>query len=1253
MFMRPFGSFASRVFVTFHLLHVLFALGVVREEGRSVQASERLASSGRLGKTYYVDAINGNDANSGAAIASPFATISAAAKLVRPGDVVLIREGTYRETVTVPTSGTPESPIRFEAYRGEKVILSACDPVTNWKRLGHGDIWRTPAEPSVWENGRGETLFVGGLLRFTAREKGEYDPLDLNRWGKIEKGDLTQTSFTATDLIGFGDDFFNGANVRFHVNDWTIEQRGVADYESATGRITFDRPTGQISQKQRFGYIIDSSIKLLDAPREWFHKGEYLFYRTASGEDANELDIEVRKREFAFDVRDRSHVVLSGMTFRGASVQTNENSNFIKYQGNRFYGFDKDSVGRFHLGGSDNVFRDNEVSQTWGSALTIGQSRNQIINNYFHDIGYSATARVLSMSGDEHFVSHNTVSKFARSFLDGFPDRSEFAYNLFKDGGRLSWDTGVFDGDAGRGNGGGCIIHHNVFRRSQRKGIFGAFYAGTDLVIHHNIVHGFGPNTVRHGYPSFLKYYHNTFIGPPPVMDTDVGDRAVQTSINNNLMLMTEDCFSLGVDCRGNHTYSRGDFINFQLDDYRLSAASPAVDCGIVLPGINDGYVGEAPDAGALEAGEPMWKVGHDFRRPPTPTYQWKNLPGTNLFANGQFRTQPDLVPLDARSPGNSSSQTSSSEKSSSETQSSGTKPNNAQWFTTGSPTYFNGNAWNHFDIGLARYGNHTMRLRPGDSMRRTFDSLKPNTAYTVAANAKLTNRRIECTAPNAQQATLNPGIHRGVKFVEGLRPGDWLRFDDVDFGPAGKYDQMELVFSRPPGQDTQSPTRIEIREGNPKGKRLGEFVAQPNVQDAWYSAICDVAPLRGNHPICLVAISDDVSTLRLANVRLRSSRIPPEGRLTLAARSYGDEDVQQPIGSADWIPGYESLTFTTGHHATSVELAIENNGWYDAYLDRLAIFEDTPRARPSTDKWDRETFVEGDLVASDGEVRRGVGPNGFEWWQVSFPQVVTPGRIELFGRDQARFEGSRLIRVSLLERSPSRQGKVHWSQIWRTDDQFWRNDGVVLSGGDISDDGATRLSSAPTRVLRVECVGDKGIGERTLGLTHARVFSASTRPPDSNVAQTGVATQSSDHYVVDGKADRAIDGDIFPTARFTSTQFSKSPWWQVELKESISIDQIRIFNRNSAAERISNFRVSLFDGKPQSGGRELWGREYSYQRGDIPSAGSLMILGRHSDGKRRLDSVEGAKFVRVQEMGTGMLSLVEVQVWTKGSSKP
>ena len=40
--------------------------------------------------------------------------------------------------------------------------------------------------------------------------------------------------------------------------------------------------------------------------------------------------------------------------------------------------------------------------------------------------------------------------------------------------------------------------------------------------------------------------------------------------------------------------------------DFRLKPGSAAVDRGIALPNITDGFTGQAPDLGALEVGQPM-----------------------------------------------------------------------------------------------------------------------------------------------------------------------------------------------------------------------------------------------------------------------------------------------------------------------------------------------------------------------------------------------------------------------------------------------------------------------------------------------------------------------------------------------------------------------------------------------------------------------------------------------------------------------
>ena len=64
----------------------------------------------------------------------PWKTLAQAARKAGPGDRVLIRDGTYRESVLLKTSGAEGNPVRFEAAAGAHVVLTGADLLTGWKK---------------------------------------------------------------------------------------------------------------------------------------------------------------------------------------------------------------------------------------------------------------------------------------------------------------------------------------------------------------------------------------------------------------------------------------------------------------------------------------------------------------------------------------------------------------------------------------------------------------------------------------------------------------------------------------------------------------------------------------------------------------------------------------------------------------------------------------------------------------------------------------------------------------------------------------------------------------------------------------------------------------------------------------------------------------------------------------------------------------------------------------------------------------
>ena len=91
-------------------------------------------------REYHVS-VSGND-NSDGSILKPCRTISAAARIAQPGDVIIVHEGTYRERVTPPRGVASESKrIVYQAAKGEKVVIKGSEVVTGWKHVGDG-VWK-------------------------------------------------------------------------------------------------------------------------------------------------------------------------------------------------------------------------------------------------------------------------------------------------------------------------------------------------------------------------------------------------------------------------------------------------------------------------------------------------------------------------------------------------------------------------------------------------------------------------------------------------------------------------------------------------------------------------------------------------------------------------------------------------------------------------------------------------------------------------------------------------------------------------------------------------------------------------------------------------------------------------------------------------------------------------------------------------------------------------------------------------------
>mmetsp|Transcript_30720 Transcript_30720/g.46554 ORF Transcript_30720/g.46554 Transcript_30720/m.46554 type:complete len:340 (+) Transcript_30720:222-1241(+) len=133
---------------------------------------------------------------------------------------------------------------------------------------------------------------------------------------------------------------------------------------------------------------------------------------------------------------------------------------------------------------------------------------------------------------------------------------------------------------------------------------------------------------------------------------------------------------------------------------------------------------------------------------------------------------------------------------------------------------------------------------------------------------------------------------------------------------------------------------------------------------------------------------------------------------------------------------------------------------------------------------------------------------------------------------------------------------------------------------------------------------------------------------PLINVALGKPTAQSSTGWY--GVSSRAVDGNTsgnYANESVTHTYLETNPSWEVYLKEKFEIKQIKVYNRDSAPERLAGFKVIV-----RKGNQEVWSFQHSE---DTPDAVTQIDV----------PDVVGDR-VEVVNPGHKYLSLAEVEVF-------
>lgn len=511
--------------------------------------------------TLYV-ANQGNDKNPGTE-AKPLATIQAAVNKLNPGDTLLIRGGVYRETVTFPRDGAPQKPILIRSYNNEKVVISGCDPISGWSKHKN-NIWKAPMP---WTLGQGrDQVFGRGKVMLEARHPNRPDPglempvADLSRvwptFGNFSIPDATRISrpgrVVGSLLKGQTANYWKGAMYcGVHYAGWCM-QTGVIE-SSADGEIDVTKRTdtwwfaaenvpGFEKDNELGRGMIVGHMNALDAAGEWFWEQGTLYLIPDENQEPNL--IEAKKRQLALDLSNRSYISVVGVNVVGSSARL-ENSHFCALVGCSFEciahytiqednpwglkGIERKKSGEagIYLSGSDNQIVNSSISISAGAGVLLDGQRQTVHNCMVDQTGYTAHYLYPITIGFEHDlffgghkITYNTLKNSGRSWT-GLPTTSWegdnrkhepelcvsslFAHNHCFNGMLLTRDGGGFTSG---GSSGGAVnnisgklvynVMHDIFDLSAMRWqktfnlpIAGLIYLdeGTrDLDVHHNLL---------------------------------------------------------------------------------------------------------------------------------------------------------------------------------------------------------------------------------------------------------------------------------------------------------------------------------------------------------------------------------------------------------------------------------------------------------------------------------------------------------------------------------------------------------------------------------------------------------------------------------------------------------------------------------------------------------------------------------------------------------------------------------------------
>lgn len=317
--------------------------------------------------------------------------------------------------------------------------------------------------------------------------------------------------------------------------------------------------------------------------------------------------------------------------------------------------------------GNGNSVRNCMVLDSAGTGIRIQGAGHLVSRNMVRNADYSGTyGAAISISGTGSLLDFNTLQDTGRDVIAISGSGHGIFYNHLRRAGRLALDVGLiysYGQDGAGATGQPTRIAYNWLHESgnpedtRTRGIYLDNYS-RNFVVDHNVVWDLGPADANRGLhinapAQGIAFYHNTLIGVQPASNqtyskfpVGISDKEFWTERNNHLIYIHQNNLHIPSSTAPESVLedpANGDYrplaefadpgettftIEWETRDgktgvpegYRLLLQEKNLvfsykktgGSGVRVAGINDTFTGPAPDNGAYERGQPLWKPGHD-----------------------------------------------------------------------------------------------------------------------------------------------------------------------------------------------------------------------------------------------------------------------------------------------------------------------------------------------------------------------------------------------------------------------------------------------------------------------------------------------------------------------------------------------------------------------------------------------------------------------------------------------------------------